>query len=157
MRLVTRSLVAATLVGVTFVLGGGSSPRQTVRAQQVKDTARVLVVDSNASFAAGNEYLGGWGYAPAHVMVQQGEPIEFDNPAGNFFPHTVVSISWSGTAQDRSLASGQQFNSSPTREQYITPGGSWVLDTSTLDAGQYVYYCSIHPWMVGTFTVAPTP
>ena len=37
------------------------------------------------------------------------------------------------------------------------PGSSFVLDTSTLDAGQYVYYCTIHPWMVGTFTVGLTP
>jgi len=81
--------------------------------------------------------------------------LEFDNPAGNNFPHTVTSITWTGQAPDRTLASGQAFNSSPTRADYIMPGSSYILDTSTLMPGQYLYYCAIHPWMVGTFTVTP--
>jgi plastocyanin len=41
----------------------------------------------------------------------------------------------------------------------IQPGNTWTLDTSTLEApsGQYTYYCWLHPWMVGNFTVMPAP
>jgi plastocyanin len=155
MRFVTRSVVGAALVGLAFVVGGGGSAGQHVRAQAVKDSARVVMIDSNASFTPGNEYLGPWGFSPAHTAVTKGEQIEFDNPMGNYFPHTVTSITWTGMSPDRVLASGTAFNSSPTREQYLMPGASFVLDTSTLDPGQYVFYCSIHPLMVGSITVEP--
>lgn len=87
----------------------------------------------------------------------KGEKITFDNPAGNNRPHTVTSITWSGTAPTRTLESGTKFDSSPTLEMRITPGNSFTLDTTDLDAGNYVYYCTLHPWMVGTFTVTPAP
>jgi plastocyanin len=147
----TLVLATASLVGVRGHIHSGA----TAHAQQVKDTPRITLEDSNASFAAGNTYLGTWSFAPAHVAVTRGEMVEFDNPSSNYFPHTVTSLSWSGTAPDRTLASGTLFNSSPTKDQYIAPGSSWMLDTSTLDPGQYVYYCTVHPWMVGTLTVEP--
>src|SRR5207249_4883363 len=76
-------------------------------------------------------------------------------PAGNTYPHTVTSITWTGMAPTRTLTSGLLFDSSPTREQYLLPGDSFTLDTTTLDPGQYLYYCTLHPWMVGSITVAP--
>lgn len=36
----------------------------------------------------------------------------------------------------------------------LQPGSEFNLDTSELDAGQYTYYCTLHPWMVGAFTVS---
>ncbi|MHB8574774.1 MAG: cupredoxin domain-containing protein [Dehalococcoidia bacterium] len=155
MRFAARFFVAAAAVTAGLAIGGGSGSHGLVHAQMVKDTARVVIVDGNDSFTPGNDFLGNWGFAPGHVAVHQGETIEFDNSAGNAFPHTVTSITWTGAAPDRTLVSGDTFNSSPTKADYVMPGSSWVLDTSTLDPGQYVYYCAIHPWMVGTFTVEP--
>ena len=155
-RLLVLAGGTAVLVGV---LGLGAArtlhPGTAAHAQAVKDAPRVTIYDSNVNFTAGNPAEGEWGFAPMHLAVPQGAQVEFDNPTSNSFPHTVTSIAWSGTAPDRTLASGTQFNSSPTKDAYIMPGGSWTLDTSTLDPGQYDFYCTIHPWMVGTLTVEP--
>ena len=77
------------------------------------------------------------------------------NPASNKRPHSVTSISLGGMPFENSLVAGARFDSSPTREALVTPGNSWVLDTSGLDAGNYAYYCRIHPWMVGQVSVLP--
>lgn len=147
---------ATALVGMlSFGAAHVLRPNTAAQAQAAKDAPRVTIYDTNVNFTAGNPAEGEWGFAPAHIAVPQGTQIEFDNPASNNFPHTVTSIAWSGTAPDRTLDSGTQFNSSPTKDAYIMPGGSYILDTSTLDPGQYDFYCTIHPWMVGTLTVEP--
>lgn len=97
-----------------------------------------------------------WGYGPQLVHVKKGEQVTFVNPASNKRPHSVTSISLgAGPFEDGTLKAGARFDSSPTRETLVTPGNSWVLDTATIDAGNYAYYCRIHPWMVGQITVLP--
>ena len=98
---------------------------------------------------------GYWGYGPQLVHVKKGEQVVFNNPATNKRPHSVTSISLGGMAFENNLVAGAKFDSSPTREELGTPGNSWTLDTSTLDAGNYAYYCRIHPWMVGQVAVLP--
>ena len=34
---------------------------------------------------------------------------------------------------------------------------AWDLDTGSVDPGHYTFICTLHPWMVGTLTVLPTP
>ncbi len=132
----------------------GFHDTHVARAQTVKNMARVTIIDSNVSFdPSGIEQEGYWGYGPQHIDVHQGDQVEFDSSSTNNYSHTVTSITWSGAPTARTLDSGTAFNSSPTREANIAPGGTWTLDTSTLTPGQYLYYCTIHPWMVGTLSV----
>ncbi|MGI8552327.1 MAG: cupredoxin domain-containing protein [Dehalococcoidia bacterium] len=154
MRLVFRTLLASVFVGLVVALGYGGFSHSRVRAQTY--SAHVVMVDNEAPFVpAGNPDIGSYGFAPQHVSVQQGQSIAFDNPASNKRPHTVTSITWSGMPPARTLASGTMFDSSPTADQYIVPGSSWTLDTSAMAPGQYLYFCSIHPWMTGSFSVEP--
>ncbi len=158
MRTSSRIAAAVAVAGLAVLVGAAGSrhPSASGQAQQAKDTPRVAMFDSPVNFTPGNEYEGSWGFTPAHLAVHQGEQIEFDNPVGNNYPHTVTSITWSaGPPPHRQLTVGAAFDSSPTPDQYLMPGGSFVLDTSTLDPGQYLYYCTIHPWMVGSITVEP--
>ncbi len=107
----------------------------------------------NNGIDAGQAY---WGYGPDVLHVKKGEQVTFMHPASNKRPHSVTSISLGASPfEATSLAAGAKFDSSPTRETLVTPGNSWVLDTSTVDAGNYAYYCRIHPWMVGQITVLP--
>ncbi len=151
MRIPIRPLVASVLVGATFLVGSGV----TAHSRATAYSPRVYIFDNDGAFQGGDPGTGEWGYYPGHIDVYQGEQIEFDSPASNKLPHTVTSITWTGSPPDRQLTAGTAFNSSPTRDQFITPGNSFVLDTSTLNPGQYLYYCAIHPWMVGTITVEP--
>ncbi len=156
MGLRLRTLAGLGVAGAVVLTCWQAGVQHTplARAQTVKNMARVTIVDSNVAFdATGIEKEGYWGFGPQHIDVHQGDQIQFDNPTSNNFPHTVTSSSWGGTPVARTLDSGLKFNSSPTREESITPGGSWLLDTSTLTPGQYLYYCTIHPWMVGTLSV----
>jgi len=150
MRVPIRPVLASLLVGGALATMAGARAQHLATAY----TPRVTIVQNDAGFTpADADGLGEWTFAPSHLEVTQGEQIEFDNPATSTVPHTVTSITWSGMPPTRTLASGEKFDSSPTRDTLIQPGQAWTLDTSTLDPGQYVYYCTLHPWMVGTFTV----
>ncbi|MCC7369792.1 MAG: cupredoxin domain-containing protein [Chloroflexi bacterium] len=96
-----------------------------------------------------------WGYGPSELIVKKGEQVTFYNPPTNKRPHSVTSISLGTTPFENGLVAGAKFDSSPSRETLVTPGNSWVLDTATVDPGNYAYYCRIHPWMVAKLTVLP--
>jgi plastocyanin len=84
-----------------------------------------------------------------------GDQVTFMNPSTGRTAHTITSITPMGSATDRSLQVGAQFDSSPSgTTDAVQPGGTYVLDTTTLQPGQYVYFCKIHPWQVGTLTVS---
>lgn len=152
-RRVAAALIVLALAGI--VVSTGIS--RNVRAQQpgpTVATVRVLIYDNGGTFMAGDQATGQWAFTPNHIGVTQGQSVEFVNPQGNARPHTITSITWSGQPPMRVLTHGAAFDSSPTREELITPGNTWTLDTSSLEPGQYLYYCWLHPWMVGTITVS---
>jgi plastocyanin len=149
-----RFLVAAALFGV--VAGGVAlSPNGEAAAS----TPRVVMYDNDGPLPSQGGAIDFWTgeleFAPHHIAVMKGEQVVFDNPAGNKRPHNVVSISNSGNAGDPKLDAGAKFTSGLNREAWLSPGASWTLDTSTVDPGHYSYFCSIHPWMVGSITVLP--
>jgi plastocyanin len=144
-----RALLGAVVLGGALVGMGARSAPVTAA------TPRVIIVDNDGGFTPGDPATGGWAFAPAHMAVVQGAQITFDNPSGNFRPHTVTSISTTGRFPNVTLDYGAKFNSSPTADDTIKPGQSWTLDTSTLDPGQYSFFCALHPWMVGSLTVMP--
>ena len=117
----------------------------------------VTIIDNDAP--AVNQGIdmgqGYWGYGPSLVHVKKGEQVLFNNPGTNKRPHSITSITLGGTPFENNLVAGGKFDSSPTREALVTPGNAWTLDTSSLDAGNYAYYCRIHPWMVGQVSVLP--
>jgi plastocyanin len=119
-------------------------------------TPQVTMIDNDApapsrGFDLGQGY---WGYGPEHIVVRKGEQVQFVNPDSNRYPHTVTSIkNGEGGAFAGTVDVGKDFDSSPSREALVQKGTSWTLDTSTLNPGNYAYYCRIHPWMVAKITV----
>ncbi len=151
-----RALAGIGLAGAIALVGwqGGFHTTQVARAQTEKNMARVTIIDSNVTFnPAGIEKEGYWGFGPEHIDVHQGDLVQFDNPTTNNYGHTVTSITWSGTPAARVLDSGLAFDSATADSATIRPGGSFTLDTASLAPGQYLYYCTVHPWMVGTLSV----
>jgi plastocyanin len=80
-------------------------------------------------------------YAPETLTVKKGDAVNVVNDDNA--PHTATS----GTGPE-DPNSGQSFDTS-----LIMAGQSAEIDTSTLDAGDYPYYCTVHPFMKGTITV----
>jgi plastocyanin len=153
MRFVRRfGLVSALAfaVGVAWAAHAGAATAYSPMVTMVDNDAPAV----NQGIDMGQAY---WGFAPQLIHVKKGEPVLFVNPATNKRPHSVTSITLSAGPFDAgTLAAGARFDSSPTRETLVTPGSEgWTLDTNTIDAGNYAYYCRIHPWMVGQITVLP--
>ena len=148
MRLVLGPLALLPMLALILGLTG------FVPAPALAASASVVMYDSDTppppTF---DPAQGWWSYAPYHVEVQRGEPIVFYSPSSNRFPHTVTSITRGDNPNN--LAVGARFDSSPDRSTWILAGESWTLDTAGLDPDHYAYYCRLHLWMLGSFSVTP--
>ena len=89
----------------------------------------------------GSSVQGNPSYDPDPLAVTAGDVIEVTNEDN--VPHTVTS----GTGLE-DPESGVQFDTS-----IIDAGGTAQVDTANLATGEYPYYCSVHPYMLGTLTV----
>jgi plastocyanin len=77
----------------------------------------------------------GWGFAPAVIEAQTGDPVVWRNTG---------SMSHSITADSAAFDSGM-----------ISPGASWERRFTT--PGTFAYHCTPHPWMKGVVKVTGTP
>jgi len=95
-------------------------------------TAPVMTVDipANASIK------GNPSFTPNSITVPQGDIIKWTND--DKVPHTVTSAP-DGSAFDSSL---------------ISAGKSFSLDTSKLNATEYDYMCTVHPFMTGKIIIS---
>ena len=110
--------------------GGGAAPAGTTTA-----AAATLTIPMGAA-TPGNP-----AYEPASLTVKKGDAIEVVNE--DSVPHTVTS----GTGLEDPNA-GQMFDTS-----IITPAASAQLATADIEAGEYDYHCTVHPFMTGTLIV----
>jgi plastocyanin len=78
-------------------------------------------------------------YVPAELSVPKGETVTVVN--SDNAPHTATS----GNGPEDA---GQAFDTS-----LIMVGASGTIDTTAMDAGEYPYFCTVHPFMKGTLTV----
>ena len=110
--------------------GGGAAPAGTTTA-----AAATLTIPMGAA-TPGNP-----AYEPASLTVKKGDAIEVVNE--DSVPHTVTS----GTGLEDPNA-GQMFDTS-----IITPAASAQLATADIEAGEYDYHCTVHPFMTGKLIV----
>ena len=89
----------------------------------------------------GSSVQGNPAYEPDPLTITAGDTVEVSNQ--DTVPHTVTS----GTGPE-DAESGSQFDTS-----IIDAGATAQVDTASLAAGDYPYYCSVHPYMLGTMTV----
>jgi len=126
-------------------------------------TANPTVTENKTSFSGGNKTtsasspLGGGikvsvtegaaakttqAFDPNPVKAKVGDTVSWAN--GDSIPHTVTSGS-SGKPDGK-------FDSSPGLKSLLTPGKTFSHKFS--EAGNYQYYCQLHPNMVGTVSVS---
>ena len=80
-------------------------------------------------------------YEPDPLTIKAGDTIAVDNQ--DIAPHTVTN---GKDAADPDM--GNLFDTS-----IINAGESGELVTTDLEPGEYPYFCTVHPYMVGTLTV----
>ena len=90
----------------------------------------------------GSSVQGNPAYEPDPLTVTAGDAVEVSNQ--DTVPHTVTS----GTGPE-DAESGSQFDTS-----IIDAGATAQVDTANLAAGDYPYYCAVHPYMLGTLKVS---
>jgi plastocyanin len=104
------------------------------------ETAMPKVVNTTivpATIPAGASGQGNPSYEPAIIKAKKGEAIEWTNHDN--VPHTVTSFADDGKSFDSSL---------------IMTEKKYVLDTSTLTEAKYDYFCTVHPFMKGSFELS---
>src|SRR5215204_4817222 len=110
-----------------------------------EDTATETTTSSAAAatltIPMGASTPGNPAYEPASLTVKKGDAIDVVNKDSS--PHTVTS----GTGLEDPNA-GKMFDTS-----IINAAASAQIATADLEAGEYDYHCSVHPFMTGTLKV----
>ena len=84
---------------------------------------------------AGASAQGNPNFDPKSLTVKKGDGAEWTNQDN--VPHTV-------TSKKEGI-----FDS-----KLINPNSKWLLNTATIAAGDYDYYCTLHPFMTGTLKIS---
>jgi cytochrome c oxidase subunit 2 len=127
-----QSQSATTSTGTSSASTTPTTPAATTTTSSI---AATLTIPMGAS-TPGNP-----AYEPASLTVKKGDAIDVVNKDSS--PHTVTS----GTGLEDPNA-GKMFDTS-----IINAAASAQIATADLEAGEYDYHCSVHPFMTGKITV----
>ncbi len=143
--------------GVTGEVSTGSGTARLVEPGPLEQNATNAAAGANATNATGSAAAAAPGatlsipagaatpgnpaYTPAELSVKKGDTVNVVNNDNAI--HTATN---GNDATDPNSA--QSFDTS-----LIMAGASGTIDTSTMEAGDYPYYCTVHPFMKGTLTV----
>jgi len=115
-----------------FSLTGADISNHPVLAQSVTTGTTVSMAKGSQS-ADNPEY-----YVPAEATVKAGDTVTWTND------DTAIHTATSG----KDATPDGKFDTS-----LVSPGQSSRPITMPHELGQYTYFCTLHPWMVGTITV----
>jgi cytochrome c oxidase subunit 2 len=113
----------------------GTSGNQSNQTGTAAGPSVTLTIPEGASVQ------GNPAYDPDPLTVSVGDVVEVSNE--DTVPHTATSGSGPEDAE-----SGSQFDTS-----IIDAGATGQIDTTSLAPGDHPYYCSVHPYMLGSMTV----
>ena len=97
---------------------------------------------TSVSIVSGSSSLTDTAYQPNPIQVSVGNTVTWTNDDAQ--PHTVTSGS-NGQPDNK-------FNSSPNFSPLVNPGQTFSFTFT--QAGNYPYFCMLHPNMVGTVSVS---
>ena len=117
------------------------APPSTASGNETNQTGTAAGPSVTLNIPEGASVQGNPAYEPDPLTITAGDTVEVSNQ--DTVPHTVTS----GTGPE-DAESGSQFDTS-----IIDAGATAQVDTASLAAGDYPYYCSVHPYMLGTMTV----
>jgi plastocyanin len=115
-------------------------PPTEAEAEPTVDPSTVKA-DVTLTILEGSSTQGNPAYDPTELSVKKGNIIKVDNV--DSLPHSVTN----GVGPN-DPNSAKIFDTS-----LIMGGESGILQTEEVDAGGYTYYCTVHPYMIGTLKV----
>jgi plastocyanin len=131
------SAATATNATTTGATTGGAATTTPPAATTTTTTAAAATL----TIPMGAATPGNPAYEPASLTVKKGDAIDVVNKDSS--PHTVTS----GTGLEDPNA-GKMFDTS-----IINAAASAQLATADLEAGEYDYHCTVHPFMTGKIIV----
>jgi nitrite reductase (NO-forming) len=131
----------ATTTGANATTGGGANATQTGEATATGASGGGGSATS-VSIVTGSSSLTDTAFQPNPVPVSVGDTVTWSNDDTQ--PHTVVS-------GENGQPSGE-FDSSPNFNPLIAP--QQTFSHTFTQAGEFPYYCALHPNMVGTVSVS---
>ena len=108
---------------------------------QTNQTSTAAGPSVTLNILEGSSVQGNPAYDPDPLSVTVGDVVEVSNQ--DTVPHTATSGSGPEDPE-----SGSQFDTS-----IIDAGATAQIDTASLEAGDHPFYCSVHPYMLGSMTV----
>ena len=111
-----------------------STKTEKVDPSTVKADATLKILEGAAT-------QGNPAYDPAELSVKKGNIIKVENT--DTVPHTVTN-----GAGPNDPNSAKMFDTS-----LIMGGEAGIIQTEGVDAGEYPFYCTVHPYMTGTLKV----
>jgi cytochrome c oxidase subunit 2 len=114
----------------------------TASGNETNQTGTAAGPSVTLNIPEGSSVQGNPAYEPDPLTVTAGDTVEVSNQ--DTVPHTVTS----GTGPE-DAESGSQFDTS-----IMDAGATAQVDTASLPAGDYPYYCAVHPYMLGTLKVS---
>ena len=137
---------SASAQGVTGQGGGYATNATMTGAGNATNATATGASDANTgtsvSIVSGSSSLTDTAYQPNPIQVGVGNTVTWTNNDSQ--PHTVTSGS-NGQPDNK-------FNSSPNFSPLLNPGQTFSFTFT--QAGDYPYFCMLHPNMVGTVSVS---
>ena len=115
-------------------------PPTEAEAEPTVDPSTVKA-DVTLTILEGSSVQGNPAYDPTELSVKKGNIIKVENV--DSLPHSVTN-----GAGPNDPNSAKIFDTS-----LIMGGESGILQTEEVDAGEYTYYCIVHPYMTGTLKI----
>jgi plastocyanin len=148
-------LLFATISGVIITFGSASAQNSTERqSDNISGTTAINNITGNGSSTAseihvsiveGASTMDEHAFDPNPVNVKVGYNITWTNDDSQ--PHTVTS----GTGPEDPNV-GKEFDSSPGFNVLLSPFQTFTHKFNT--AGEFPYFCQVHPTMVGKIVVS---
>ena len=129
--LITTTIVAVFAIGLLGLNNNNSNNISNAFAQE-----NAVSIAAGASNPSATEF-----YVPKEITISPGTTVTWTNDDTTI--HTVVE----GSPESASSGATPGFDSS-----IIAPGATW--DNTFDTAGDFNYYCNLHPFMTGKVTVS---
>jgi plastocyanin len=126
--LVVAAILVSSLFGIVLV---GTSSHYALA--QGATTGTTVSMAKGSQSADNPEF-----YVPAETAVKAGETVTWKND------DTAIHTSTSG----KDVTPDGKFDTS-----LVSPGQSSKPIAMPNEPGEYPYFCTLHPWMIGTITV----
>lgn len=119
------------VIAASVLTAGVISCSGTAKPTPAKTSLKYIAIRNQAG-------ANPFGFSPQRIVIARGTRIVWNNVSSQ--PHTVTA-----------MGSHPLFNSGVVK--LIAPHHQWSFVFRR--AGQYSYYCVVHPYMVGVITVRP--